>query len=35
MGVPSFYAIEYFAPDIQGYVLLSSDGMRKDNAESA
>jgi hypothetical protein len=35
MGVPAFYAIEYFAPDIQDYVLLSSQGMHEDNAESA
>ena len=35
MGVPAFYAIEYFAPDIQDYVLLSSEGMHGEDAESA
>jgi hypothetical protein len=34
MGVPAFYAIEYFAPDIQDYVLVSSESMHEDNAES-
>ena len=25
MGVPAFYAVEYFSPDIQSYTLYSSD----------
>jgi len=35
MGVPAFYAVEYFSPDIESYTLYSSDEGNEADARQA
>jgi hypothetical protein len=35
MGVPAFYAIEYFSPDLQSYALYSNEDENRDDTDPA
>ena len=35
MGMPAFYAVEYFSPDLESYRLHSNDGEGEHNADRA